>query len=151
MIVIADRPIVPGPLIDRMASKHASAGAIVSMIGQVRAGSEKGKVLGLGIQHYPGVTERDIQSEAETARRRWSLNDLLVVHRVGLLRPGETIVIVAAAAPHRREAFDATDFMMDHLKTRAFFWKKEITQQFEQWIEPREADFSDAARWTVKE
>jgi len=147
MIIIADRPINAGPMIDRIAEKNTSAGAVVSMLGQVRALSESGQVLGLGIQYYPEVTEAEIEKEAEIARKRFRVSDILVVHRVGMLRPGETIVVVAAAAVHRRAAFEAADYMMDYLKTRAYFWKKEITSKDAKWIEPRNADYDDAKRW----
>ena len=99
------------------------------------------------LQAYPGFTDVEIQRIAEAARDRFSLQDLLIVHRIGEIAPGEAIVFVATAARHRREAFEAADQLMDYLKSRAPFWKREHGPDGARWIEPTERDVADAARW----
>ena len=120
------------------------SGAVVTFTGICRAdpGLEA-----LELEIYPGFTDHEIEQTAAAAKARFSLNDLLVVHRIGRIEPGESIVMVATAAAHRREAFEAADFLMDYLKTRAPFWKKAHDAGGEHWIEPRPEDYEDAARW----
>ena len=130
----------------RFRSANKDAGAIAIFIGQMRG--EAGHAARLELEHYPDFTERVIAETAERAVARFSLSGLTVVHRVGALRPGEPIVFVAAAARHRRDAFDAAEYMMDHLKTDAPFWKREIAPDGSaRWIEPRAQDRRDRARW----
>lgn len=123
------------------------AGAIVSFLGKVRAKANEDDVRALHLEHYPGVTERTIADIEREAHERWTIEHSLIIHRVGEMRPGEPIVLVCVAAAHRREAFEAADFLMDYLKTEAMFWKKEVSANGETWIEPREDDYNDAARW----
>jgi molybdopterin synthase catalytic subunit len=118
---------------------------VVSFTGIARAGA--GAVTRLELEAYPGFTVTEIERIAAAARTRFSLQDLLIVHRVGDIAPGEAIVFVATAAAHRREAFEAADHLMDYLKSRAPFWKKEHGPDGARWIEPTERDRSDAARW----
>ena len=120
------------------------AGAIASFIGKVRGGG----VEALELKHYPAMTLRGMEDLADTVSARWSLDGLLIMHRVGVMYPGEAIVAVSAAAPHRRAAFEAVDFAMDYLKSAAWFWKREKTAGGWQWIEPRAQDHEDLARWT---
>ena len=124
------------------------AGAIVSFSGRVRTRSDAGAVKSLFLQAYSPMTETGIETEMTIAENRWPLSALTVLHRTGNMSPGDTIVFVAAASRHRRAAFEAADFLMDYLKTRAVFWKKEVTNSGAIWIEPRAADYSDAARWS---
>lgn len=126
------------------------AGAIVSFSGLVRDTSSKGTVKSLHLQAYEPMTSAGIKAAAEQAKTRWPLLSLCVRHRIGDIAPGETIVFVAAASAHRRAAFEAADFLMDYLKTDAIFWKKEVTDQGEIWIEPRAEDYTDSARWGSK-
>ncbi|MGC6499883.1 MAG: molybdenum cofactor biosynthesis protein MoaE [Henriciella sp.] len=123
------------------------AGAIVSFSGRVRRGGNGGDVTCLHLQAYSPLTERGMTAAADQAMDRWPLTALSVIHRIGDMAPGETIVFVATAARHRRDAFEAADFLMDYLKTEAVFWKKETTPSGDNWIEPRAQDYQDQARW----
>jgi molybdopterin synthase catalytic subunit len=116
---------------------------VVSFTGLTRGGD----VDRLELEAYPGFTEAEIGRIAEAARTRFALHDLMIVHRIGEIAPGEAIVFVATAAAHRREAFEAADHLMDYLKSRAPFWKKEHGPDGARWIEPTERDQADAARW----
>ena len=134
-----------------------SVGAIASFVGIVRdrnevAGVDGGgdaRVATLTLEHYPGMTERELARIGDEAARRWSLIDALVIHRVGTLAPTDQIVFVATSAPHRGDAFDACAFLMDYLKTQAPFWKKEATAVGERWVEARASDAAAAARWST--
>jgi molybdopterin synthase catalytic subunit len=99
------------------------------------------------IEHYPGMTERAITRIAEEARDRWSLGDVLVIHRYGRLVPGEVILMVATAAPHRRDAFEAAEYLMDYLKSRAPFWKKEVGPDGQAWVAAKDEDEDALSRW----
>lgn len=128
--------------------KAKGAGGIVTFAGQVREFSSDTEVLSLYLQIYPEMTEKGIASAIADAYARWPLTTCYVQHRIGDMAPGETIVFVGTASKHRRAAFDAADFLMDYLKTRAVFWKKETTSKSTQWIEPRAEDYADQSRWT---
>ncbi|PQA86903.1 molybdenum cofactor biosynthesis protein MoaE [Hyphococcus luteus] len=147
MIRVCTDPFDPGAELSVFETKAGAAGAVVSFIGKVREAAGDSAVTGLYLEHYPGVTERSIAEIKEEAAKRWAIDDVLIIHRVGELGPGEPIVMVCVAAAHRRDAFEAADFLMDYLKTEAMFWKKEIREDGEAWIEPRDADYKDAARW----
>ena len=123
---------------------HPAAGGIVSFLGQVRASDS---VEALELRHYGPLTLPGMQALAEDASARWPLDGLLVVHRSGRMDPGDPIVLVAAAARHRRDAFAAAEFAMDHLKSESWFWKRELAGGEWRWIEPREQDFADLLRW----
>ena len=122
-------------------------GAVVSFTGRVRDRSEAQNLLALELEHYPAMTEKALQEIAEQARQRWDIDDLAIVHRFGRLAVGEAIVAVVVISAHRRDAFEACEFLMDYLKTRAPFWKKEITTDGEAWVEARHSDDEAAARW----
>lgn len=124
-----------------------AAGAIVTFTGQVRASSADGHVSSLHLQHYPGMTERGIDAILDEAAQRWPLEAALVIHRVGDMDPLDPIVLVATASAHRRAAFEATDFLMDYLKSRALFWKSQTNAAGRIWVEPRAEDYADARRW----
>ncbi|MFQ5347021.1 MAG: molybdenum cofactor biosynthesis protein MoaE [Rhodothalassiaceae bacterium] len=119
-------------------------GAVLTFVGHVR-GSEG--VEEMILEHYPGMTEREIARIASEAERRWPLLGCRIVHRYGRMRPGEPIVLVRTAAAHRKAAFEAAEFLIDWLKTRAPFWKCEITAAGRRWVEARESDDRAAARW----
>jgi molybdopterin synthase catalytic subunit len=123
---------------------QAAPGAVASFTGFVRA--EEG-LTSLSLEHYPGMTEREIGRHVEEAEKRWPLLGVTVIHRIGELKPGECIVLVAAAALHRREAFAACEFLMDHLKTQAPFWKKEIKFGETHWVEAEASDQKAKERW----
>lgn len=120
------------------------AGAVVSFTGIVRP---DGGLTGMEIEHYPGMTEKAITAILEQAVPRWSLVDGLVIHRHGRLAPGEPIMMVATAAPHRADAFAAAEFLMDYLKSRAPFWKKESRDGDETWVAAKDADEDALKRW----
>ena len=144
---LLDAPIDPATELARFATAHPQSGGIASFIGQVRAESGEAAVIELELTHFPPLTLPGMQALADEACKRWPLDSLLLLHRTGSLGPGEPIVLVAAAARHRRNAFLAADFAMDHLKSEAWFWKRERTVAGWRWIEPRDADLSDKARW----
>ncbi|WP_411818381.1 molybdenum cofactor biosynthesis protein MoaE [Hyphococcus sp. DH-69] len=147
MIEIADRPFVASEFLARFEDGEQGEGAIVSFVGKVRAAAKNDTVTALVLEHYPGVTERSIQKIEDEALSRWAINRVAIIHRVGKLLPGEAIVMVCVSSAHRRDAFEAADFLMDYLKTEAMFWKKEIRANGQSWIEPRSDDYNDAARW----
>jgi len=123
------------------------AGGVVSFTGIAR--NDHGRTEMLELEAYLGFTEPWIEALVEEARARFSLIGVRVIHRVGPIPPGEAIVFVATAAAHRRQAFEGADFLMDHLKSRAPFWKKEHGPDGARWIEPRQADYQDLTRWTA--
>jgi molybdopterin synthase catalytic subunit len=145
MIRLSSEPFEPGALLTAFASGRAETGAVATFTGIARA--EQGRTDILELEAYPGFTEAQIAQIAEQARERWALDDLLIMHRIGKIAPGEPIVFVATASGHRRAAFEACDFLMDYLKSRAPFWKKEHGPDGARWIEPRDEDYADAARW----
>ena len=123
----------------------SGAGAVVTFLGLVR--DTDGSLRGMEIEHYPGMTEKALVTIEAEARARWSLADALIVHRHGPLAPGEAIMMVATAARHRAEAFAAAEFLMDYLKSRAPFWKKERTADGESWVAARSTDEDALQRW----
>ena len=123
------------------------AGAVVSFIGLVRELSETGNVSSLYLEHYPGMTEASIEQIVEKAQKRWALLDVVVIHRVGELKPEDQIVLVIVASPHRADAFTACEFVMDLLKTEAVFWKKETGDEESVWIEASADDAYRSDRW----
>ncbi|SFF75182.1 molybdopterin synthase subunit MoaE [Novosphingobium sp. CF614] len=137
-------PFDPARELAAFTAAYPEAGGVVSFLGQVRAGDG---VEALELRHYEPLTLPAMRALAERVRARWDLDALLVIHRSGVMEPGEPIVLVAAAARHRREAFAAADFAMDHLKSESWFWKREKSAGAWRWIEPREQDFQDIARW----
>lgn len=137
-------PFDPTALLAAFSTAHAEAGGIVSFLGQVRTGEG---VDVLELRHFAPLTLPGMEVLAQTAESRFTLAGLLVVHRSGAMAPGDPIVLVAAASRHRRDAFAAADFVMDHLKSDAWFWKRERAHGVWRWIEPREQDHADLARW----
>ena len=149
-IRLLDAPLDPASELARFASAHPQSGGIASFIGQVRAESGEAAVLELELSHYGPLTLPGMDALADEACERWPLDGLLLLHRTGSLLAGEPIVLVAAAARHRRDAFLAADFAMDHLKSEAWFWKRERTAAGWGWVEPRDADYTDKDRWSDK-
>jgi len=121
-------------------------GAIVTFTGVVRD-LASGDLDVMEIEHYPGMTERALTKIAQEAKERWSLGDVLVIHRHGRLAPGDRIMMVATAAPHRKDAFEAAEYLMDYLKSRAPFWKKEITNSGAEWVAAKDEDEDALTRW----
>lgn len=131
----------------RLAQGRADVGAVVSFTGLCR--DEGGTLAALELEHYPGMAEAEIARIAKQAARRWPLTGLTVIHRHGKIAPGENIVLVVTASSHRQAAFEAANFLMDFLKTRAPFWKKEHTKAGGEggWVEAKDADDAAAERW----
>jgi molybdopterin synthase catalytic subunit len=127
---------------------HPGAGGVVSFVGQVRADAGADAVEALELRHYGPLTLPAMEELAARVLGRWSIEGLLVLHRSGVMEPGDPIVLVAAASRHRREAFAAADFTMDHLKSDSWFWKREKVAGAWRWIEPRAQDYEDIARWS---
>lgn len=134
-----------GSEVDGFAARATSAGAIVSFTGIVR--NDTGQMTAMVIEHYPGMTEKALESIAQEASGRWRLTDVMVIHRHGELAPGENIMMVATAARHRKDAFEAAEFLMDYLKSRAPFWKKEIGPEGDGWVSAKSADEDALKRW----
>ena len=128
-------------------SNNADTGAIVTFIGTVRDFSDGDEIKALTLEHYPGMTEKSLSAIEEEAKSRWQLSQSLIIHRVGTLKPQDQIVLVAVTSPHRAEAFAACEFIMDYLKTKAPFWKKETTIHGERWVEAKSSDDEALARW----
>jgi molybdopterin synthase catalytic subunit len=129
----------------------AAVGAVASFIGTVRDrnGGRAGEVSAMELEHYPGMTEKSIEAMIDAALARFDIRAARVVHRVGLLQPGEQIVLVAVSSAHRGQAFQACEFLMDYLKTQAPFWKKETTSEGARWVDARVADDAALARWGI--
>jgi len=132
-----------GAEISALTAADPAAGAVASFVGLVRGG----EVAAMTLEHYPGMTEAALADIVTTAKKRWKLRTVRVIHRVGRLLPGERIVFVGVASAHRGDAFAACEFIMDYLKTRAPFWKKEETAAGERWVDARETDNLAARRW----
>ena len=130
-----------------MRSGNPKVGAIASFVGVVRDVNDGDSVSTMTLEHYPGMTEKSIAGIIDQARGRWEVLDALVIHRVGTLKPTDQIVLVIVASTHRGDAFAACEFIMDYLKTRAPFWKKEITPQGGRWVDARVTDDAAAKRW----
>jgi len=137
----------PGAEVNAMHDANVGVGAVVSFVGYVRDFNDGRDVAGMFLEHYPGMTEKALLKIVDEAQQRWPLLKLEVIHRVGELEPGEPIVFVAVASAHRQAAFEACDFVMDYLKTRAPFWKKENTSEGPRWVEGRDSDHKAADRW----
>ncbi|GAA4411400.1 molybdopterin synthase catalytic subunit MoaE [Quisquiliibacterium transsilvanicum] len=136
-----------GAEVTALRAGNPKVGAVASFVGLVRDLNDGSGVSTLTLEHYPGMTESALEEICAQARARWDLLDLRVIHRVGELAPLDQIVLVAVSSAHRGEAFAACEFVMDYLKTRAPFWKKERTPQGERWVEARSSDDLAAARW----
>lgn len=146
-IAVQQEDFVVQELVDRLLGARRDIGAVVSFTGRVRDRSAAQNLLALELEHYPAMTEQALRQIAEQARQRWAIDDLAIVHRVGRLAVGDNIVAVVTVSAHRRDAFEACEFLMDYLKTSAPFWKKEITTDGETWVEARDSDDAAALRW----
>jgi molybdopterin synthase catalytic subunit len=147
MIRVSADPFDAAALLADFSARAAGAGAIASFTGLVRSENDGAAVSGLDLDHHPRLTEQAIAGIGADAVARFELKDVAIVHRHGVLMPGEAIVFVAAAAAHRRPAFDAVDYVMDRLKTEAPFWKREQRSDGAHWLEARDSDRADRRRW----
>lgn len=127
----------------------ARVGAVAAFIGTVRDVNEAASVATMTLEHYPGMTEKALAAIVDEAKTRWDIYDALVVHRVGELKPADQIVLVGVTGAHRGDAFAACEFIIDYLKTRAPFWKKEQTPAGMRWVDARASDDDAATRWQV--
>lgn len=141
---LLDKGLSVGEALAAFNAAHEQAGGIVSFLGKVRP---DGGVKALELTHYEPLTHSGMAALAQSAQARFGLGGVLAWHRIGVMRPGEAIVLVAAAARHRRDAFEAADYLMDHLKSAAWFWKREKRDDGWHWITPRARDHADLARW----
>lgn len=144
-IRVQEAPFDFGAESARFTDARAGIGAVVTFCGIVR--NDGGALQAMEIEHYPGMTERALTRIAEEAARRWSLADCLIIHRFGRMTPGEKIMMVATASAHRADAFAAADFLMDYLKSRAPFWKKEFSGDRAEWVAAKDADEAALGRW----
>lgn len=136
-----------GAEIARLRANNPAIGAVAIFIGVVRDANDNAEVASMTLEHYPGMTEKALEAIVEQARKRWNVDDLLVVHRVGRLAPTDQIVLVVVTGAHRGETFAACEFVMDYLKTDAPFWKRESTAAGERWVDARETDDDARRRW----
>ena len=130
-------------------AQDARVGAVCAFVGTVRDRSDGADVRAMELEHYPGMTERSIEAMIDEAHRRFDIFGARVIHRVGLLKPLDQIVMVAVTSAHRGESFQACEFLMDYLKTQAPFWKKEATPEGERWVDARVSDDAALARWGI--
>ena len=144
---IATEDFDAGREIAALRGNDPRVGAVASFIGTVRDVNEGASVSAMTLEHYPGMTEKALQAIVDEARGRFDILDALVIHRVGELAPTDQIVLVAVTSAHRGDAFDACRFIMDYLKMRAPFWKREATPQGARWVDARVGDDEAAARW----
>ena len=136
-----------GAEIARLRAGDPRIGAVAGFVGVARDRNDGAAVTTLTLEHYPGMTEQAIEAIAEQAKGRWSVFDILVIHRIGTLLPLDQIVLVVVTSSHRGDAFAACEFVMDYLKTEAPFWKKESTPSGERWVDARETDEVARSRW----
>lgn len=138
--------------VSALTADRTDIGAVVTFTGTVRGVSKSGPITSMMLEHYPGMTEAELERVEAEANARWPLQATLIIHRVGTLMPGDNIVLVVAASTHRRAAFEAAEFLMDYLKTRAPFWKKEAgADGVGQWVDARESDTLALNRWVERE
>ncbi len=149
-IRIQSEPFDPNIEVDILRAGNPAIGGVVSFIGLMRDINEGETVSTMTLEHYPGMTEKSLQTIVDEANQRWDLLGCRVVHRVGEMKPTDPIVLVAVASAHRGEAFQACEFIIDFLKTRAPFWKQESTPEGSRWVDARHSDDEAEARWKLK-
>lgn len=145
-IRVQEAPFELGQVVEEFTDRQVNMGAVVTFTGITRdlpgAGMDR-----MEMEHYPGMTERALTKIAQDALDRWELGDVLIIHRYGVLKPQDRIMMVATASRHRAHAFEAAEFLMDYLKSRAPFWKKEITKDGAEWVESKDEDEAALSRW----
>ena len=147
MIRVQQQDFDVGAEIAVLRKGRSDIGAIAAFVGLVRDHADGREVTSMTLEHYPGMTEKELARIEAEARERWPLLDCLIVHRAGRLSAGENIVLVITLAEHRRAAFEAAQFLMDYLKTTAPFWKSEENGDERHWVAPRDTDGAAAERW----
>jgi molybdopterin synthase catalytic subunit len=146
-VLVQEEDFDVGHEIEAISRGRVDTGAIASFVGLVRDANDGRSVRGMTLEHYPGMTEKALEDICAQAHARWDLLDSTVIHRVGSLQPGDRIVLVVVSSAHRGDAFEACEFIMDYLKTRAPFWKREDTPEGSRWVEARASDDAAAGRW----
>lgn len=136
--------------IAQILTHNTEIGGLASFVGLVREYSEDDRIITMTLEHYPGMTEKQLDIIEQSARRRWDLKDVLIIHRYGTLKPGDQIVLVVTASAHRDEAFESCRFLIDWLKTKAPFWKLEERESGAHWVNARESDSIAAAHWDTE-
>ena len=132
---------------DKVRRANPQTGAVVSFLGQVRDLNQGSEISSMFLEHYPGMTEKSLESLIRSARERWNIHDVTIIHRVGNLTPLDQIVLVIVASMHREDAFRTCEFIMDFLKTEAPFWKREVTPSGERWVEANQSDEIAKQKW----
>lgn len=153
LVIVQGAPFNCGEEINRFTKRNVNSGGIVTFIGQVRdfqtnGGQKTSTVDALELEHYPGMTEKELQRITDETHKRWPIDDIHLIHRFGSMKPADHIVLVCTAAEHRGDAFSACEFIMDWLKTSAPFWKREQTEKGASWVSARESDAARTSRWT---
>ena len=151
MIKVQTEDFDVGAELEALSAGRTNVGGLVAFVGLVRDLAEGNDITAMTLEHYPGMTERQLEALEAEAHQRWELDRVLIVHRHGRLEPGERIVLCAATSAHRQAAFEACAFLMDWLKTKAPFWKLEETESGQSWVDARESDDAAAARWEHEE
>jgi len=152
-IYIQKEPFDLEDLTNKLKKGEASVGAVVSFVGYVREyneASNPNKLIQMDLEHYPGMTEKALTKIELNAKSRWSLQGVCIVHRIGILFPSESIVAVIVASKHRKNAFQACEYIIDFLKTEAPFWKKEISSKDELWVQDKDDDRKRKSSWNIK-
>lgn len=147
-VSVQEAPFDPRAEEQAVRQGNPGIGAVVTFLGLMRDSNEGDEVLSMTLEHYPGMTEKALRTIVDEAHERWELENIRLVHRVGELEPQDPIVLVVVASRHRDNAFRGCEFIIDYLKTRAPFWKKERTNKGDRWVESRHADARAAARWS---
>jgi molybdopterin synthase catalytic subunit len=147
MIRVQREDFDPGLELDTLTRGKTNIGGVTSFVGLVRDMAGGDAITGMTLQHYPGMTEQQLAAIEAEAHQRWPLDAVLIVHRYGELKPGDRIVLVAAASSHRDAAFDACRFLIDWLKTKAPFWKLEDTAKGLRWVDAKDSDDTAAEKW----
>jgi len=147
MIRVQEDDFDPGRELEQLSAGNHAIGGVCSFIGLVRDFAGDGSISAMTLEHYPGMTEKQLEAIEKEAHARWPLDATLIIHRYGHLEPGERIVFVATASAHREAAFEACHFLIDWLKTKAPFWKKESSSDGEQWVEAKTSDDAATQRW----
>ncbi len=148
MIRVQTEDFDPGAELEQIVAGRHDIGGAVSFVGLVRDMAGDDHISAMTLEHYPGMTEKELEKIEADARSRWPLDDCLIIHRHGRLEPGDRIVLVITASAHRQAAFDACQFLIDWLKTKAPFWKLEDVGGDSKWVDARASDDAAAARWT---
>jgi len=146
-VLIQEQVFDTGQVVQGLYQDNPQVGAVASFVGVCRDMNEGDTITQMRLEHYPGMTEKSIAAIVEEAREKWQILDCVVIHRVGILKPTDPIVLVAVSSQHRRQALDACAYIMDFLKSRAPFWKHEATLEGDRWVSTRDSDKTALERW----